>query len=99
MKKITILAVAALAISLASCKKSYTCACTTTINFNGSTISNAYYKDDATSYSKKMNKKTAQAACDNKKASLDASWKNGLTDNGTYPNPGITASTSCDLKD
>jgi hypothetical protein len=97
MKKITILAVAALAISFASCKKSYTCACTTTLNFSGSTPST--YKDDATSYSKKMNKKTAEAACDNKKASLDASWKNGLTDNGTDPNPGVTASTSCDLKD
>ncbi len=57
------------------------------------------YKDNAEAYSKKMNKKTAEAACDEKEKALDASWKNGLTDNGTDPNPGVTASTTCELKD
>lgn len=35
MKKLTILAVAALAISFASCKKDHTCTCTTVTTFTG----------------------------------------------------------------
>ncbi len=52
-----------------SCKKAYTCSCTTTIvePVAGTFIS----KDDSTPYSRKMNKKTAQSACDNKRASIE----------------------------
>ena len=57
------------------------------------------YKDDSEAYSKKMSKKTAESACDNKQASLDASYKNALTDNGVDPNPGVTAKSDCELKD
>jgi hypothetical protein len=92
------LAIAVAAIGFTSCKKEYTCSCTTTVNF-GSGVPQSIYKDNAAAYNKKMNEKTAKAACDEKQKALDASWKNGLTDNGTDPNPGVTASTSCDLKD
>lgn len=96
MKKITILAVALLAISFASCKKEYTCACTTTLSYTGGKDD---YKDDAQAYSKKMSKKTAEAACDEKQVAIDASYKNALTDNGVEPDPGVTAKTACELKD
>jgi len=96
MKKITILALALVAISFASCKKEYTCACTTTISYSGG---NDLYKDDAQPYSKKMSKKTAEAACDEKQTAIDASYKNAFTDNGVDQNPGISAKTACELKD
>ncbi len=53
MKKLTILAVAALAISFASCKKDYTCECTAT--GNGSTAT--------TTVTIKDTKKKAEDAC------------------------------------
>lgn len=52
MKKITVLAIAALAISFASCKKEYKCECT--------------WNDDGTtagSYTIKDTKKKAETAC------------------------------------
>jgi len=97
MKKLTILAVAVLAFAATSCKKAYTCSCTTTFNYSG--FSPDTYKDDSEEYSKKMTKKTAEAACDNKADSFDNSYKNALTDNGTDTNPGVTAKTECELKD
>ena len=56
MKKITILAVAALAISFASCKKDRTCTCTHTAT--GSSTSST----DVTTM-KKISKGAAKAAC------------------------------------
>lgn len=54
MKKITLLAVAALAISFASCKKDYKCVCTSTTS--GITIE--------TTTTAKSTKKSATAWCD-----------------------------------
>jgi hypothetical protein len=96
MKKITLLAAVIVVASFTSCKKAYTCSCSTVFTY--STGSPDTYKDDAKAYSKKMNKKTAQAACDEKKAAIDADYKNALTNNGTDPNPGVTTATTCDLK-
>ena len=46
-----------------------------------------------------MSKSVAQAACDDKKASLDESYKNFFTHNGLSPNTySVTATTTCDLK-
>lgn len=56
MKKITILAVAALAISFASCKKDRVCTCTTT--YTGSTTSST----DVTTMTK-VSKGAAKANC------------------------------------
>lgn len=55
MKKMTLLAVAALAISFASCKKDYTCECTTTVNGGSATT--------ASSNTGKMKKADAEAKC------------------------------------
>lgn len=54
MKKITVLAVAALAISFASCKKDRTCTCTTTYS-NGDKF--------VTTYKAKSSKKQGEAWC------------------------------------
>lgn len=44
MKKMTLLAIAALAMSFASCKKDYTCTCTTTYTGGGSGTSTTVLK-------------------------------------------------------
>jgi len=55
MKKLTLLAITALTISLASCKKNYTCNCTTFSTVPETTSSSNYHetkskaKDDCTS--------------------------------------------------
>jgi hypothetical protein len=57
MKKITILSIAFIAISFASCKKDYTCSCTYTTTEPGA---------PTTEYStvfKKTSKKSAKSAC------------------------------------
>lgn len=56
MKKITLLVVAGLAISFASCKKDYTCTCTGTTT--GSSTSST-----STTVIKGVSKKAAQANC------------------------------------
>lgn len=56
MKKITLLAAVIIAASFASCKKEYTCECTTTIN--GATYT-------ASGTSGKMKKKDAKTWCEN----------------------------------
>lgn len=57
MKKITLLAIALVAISVTSCKKDRTCSCTVTDNSPGSTTSE--YKV----VYKKITKSNAKAAC------------------------------------
>lgn len=52
MKKITILAVAALAISFASCKKDYTCTCTHAVTGGGSGTSTTVIKGVSKSQAK-----------------------------------------------
>ena len=60
MKKITILAIAALAISFASCKKDRTCTCTgtTTVTGGGSSTGTAQVTKH-----KKIKKSAGQAIC------------------------------------
>jgi hypothetical protein len=100
MKKVIIPALAIAMLSLASCKKAYTCACTSTWSYTiGSTSYTDTYDDDAAVYSKKMSKKTAQAACDAEKASVEKTFQNAITENGQYPmDSGESLSTTCTLK-
>ncbi len=60
MKKITILAVAALAISFASCKKDRTCTCTTTTTITGVGSSTG---TAAVTKHKKITKSAGKAVC------------------------------------
>ena len=67
MKKLTLLAVAALAISFASCKKDYTCKCTTTYAGGGSGTSTTIIKG--------VSSKAAKANC----ISAEFKDENGVT--------------------
>ena len=100
MKKITLLAAVIAVASFASCKKAYTCACTTTVtspNYLGTGTTTNVYNDDAAAYGKKMNKKTAQSACDAEKASMEQTFKNAETSNGQYTSTSVST-VDCTLK-
>jgi len=58
MKKITLLAVAALAMTFASCKKDYTCECKVTSNATGTNVTST-----TSAATGKMKKKDAEAKC------------------------------------
>ena len=97
MKKITVLVIIITAASIVSCHKTYTCSCRTVLNEPG--YSSSTYRDDASPYTESMSKSEARAACNDKKASLDESYKNLFTNNGLSPNSNsVTATTTCDLK-
>lgn len=65
MKKISILSIAFLAISVASCKKERTCTCSTISSAPGSTAS------EKTIVFKKISKRDAKAACMSLKVTPD----------------------------
>lgn len=83
MKKITILAVAALAISFASCKKDRTCECTQTSN--GVTI--------VSSTVVKSGKKDAESWC-----SASNGSKTTVTVNGTAQTSSSSSNATCAIK-
>lgn len=83
MKKITLLAIAALTISFASCKKDRTCECTSTSN--GVTI--------VSSTKVKSGKKDAQSWCDASNGS-----KTTVTVNGTAVTGNSNSGETCTLK-
>ena len=58
MKKITLLAVAALAMTFASCKKDYTCECKVTSNATGTNVTST-----TSAATGKMKKADAEAKC------------------------------------
>ena len=62
MKKITIIAVALIAVSFASCKKAKTCSCSTTYTKTNSGISVSSVSTDVTSYDK-ISKEDANILC------------------------------------
>ena len=72
MKKITILAVAALAISFASCKKDRTCTCTdsttTTVTTSSGSTTTTSNGGDSRTFSK-VSKKAGRVYCLSKKSS------------------------------
>ena len=65
MKKITILSIAIIALSFASCKKDRTCTCSTTVNgADAGTVTVVY---------KKVSKKSGTAACTSAQTTPDGS--------------------------
>ncbi len=86
MKKITILAVAALAISFASCKKERTCTCTTTNTSTNGTVTTGTPR---TTVYEKISKKDAQKQC----------WTTMSENNSITPTASTSKSdTKCELK-
>jgi len=97
MKKIMIMAVFA-SLTAASCKKSYTCNCTTTDrDSSGSTVQTYTYKNSSTVYSEKMSKKQAEAACKHEEQAVHSTYSNWFSNNGSSPDPKYTTTTSCQI--
>lgn len=97
MKKITLLALTALTISFASCKKAYHCECTTVQTSsvtNGVTDTPSGDKTTSTREISKSSKKNAQANCGNSTEESTSSYSFG----GTTYNNVTKYSTTCTLK-
>ena len=93
MRKI-ILIVAVFSLGIVSCKKTYTCECTTSSNYAGITENN---KSSASNYSTKMTKKQAQSACEHEAQSVKSTFENSFSENGTATTS-ATVVTNCELK-
>ena len=86
---------------LASCKKNYTCSCTTVLigkSSNGSYITNTQPGTDK-EYSQKLTKKQAESACSYEQNAIQTSFNRAYTDNGYAPlKSGESINTTCNLK-
>ncbi len=85
-KSATLIVAVLAALSLASCKKSFSCSCKTTISTTGFSSSSEVKE----AYGLKMKEKQAKAACDNTKEIVEKQAKD--------LNQGYNVSTSCELK-
>lgn len=87
---------------LLSCKKNYTCNCTTTTmayNYSTGQLRPIVAEGDGVSYSQKLSKKNAEAACKHEEVAIQQSLYNAWTDNGyTIRRPDETVTTVCELK-
>lgn len=92
MRKI-ILITAIISLGSVSCKKTYTCECTTSSNYAGAIENN---KSGATKYDSKMTKKQAQSACDHEAQSIKSTFENSFSENRTAATS-ATVVTSCEL--
>ena len=82
-----------LAAGTFSCKKNYTCDCTTTWTYSGGTEVN---KNSSKEYSSKLTKKQAEATCDHEAESLESTIQNINTTNGSSPAMG-SVMAECEL--
>lgn len=89
---------------LASCKKTYTCECYTTVVFevespNGRYFASVVVPGSKTPYSQKLTERQARSACQHEEAATESNFKNAFTNNGRAPLlPGESIKTSCGLK-
>jgi hypothetical protein len=88
MKKLILLFLAGtLILSISSCKKTYTCSCSTTYTFKNSN-NNGYttiiIPAEKKAYSRKMSEKKAKVACTHEGVAIQTNFENGITGNGYY---------------
>lgn len=92
----------ALILFLASCKKEFTCTCTTTYVFKNNNTSGfvtTVIPGNDVKYAKKLSQKQANASCDDEQNSVQTSFINSATNSGTRPlQSGESVTTSCGLK-
>ena len=90
-----------LVLSLTSCTKTYVCKCSSTViyyNNNSGNLESETFPGETKSFSEKMTKKQAQAACANEATVIQTSLMNYTTDNGTFPlRPGEGTTTNCSI--
>ncbi|MCD6017547.1 MAG: hypothetical protein K0S53_668 [Bacteroidetes bacterium] len=94
MKIKSIVAVLLIASSLPSCKKQYTCECTTMYSISGQSST----ETTGDTYSEKMKEKQADAACDETEAKLSKASKDHAADVEYFSGETTTATTTCKLK-
>lgn len=85
MKKYLIVLFSVLA--LASCKKKYTCDCSTVVSESrgGGTTNYLFtFPADKKQYSEKMTKKQAEAACEHQQNAIETVFKNGYKGSSNY---------------
>lgn len=97
MKHILLAAVSMLAIASVSCKKTYSCDCTTTttVSIPGFGSIPVVTKSNE-AYSAKMTKKQAQAACDHEAITIESMEKDVIAKDTSGLD--ITASTKCKIE-
>lgn len=95
MKKIILTSAVLLAFVAVSCKKPYTCTCTTTTTYSGGSpdINKSHVKE----YSEKMTQKQAESACDHEEQAIKSTFDASFTENGSQPAFG-QVSTTCELQ-
>lgn len=81
-----------------SCKKEYTCSCSTTMVggsvFNGQ----GYFVSKSEPMDSKMTEKQAKAVCAHEAEAIDETYKNIFTGNGTQSSQGWYTKTNCTLQ-
>lgn len=90
MKTYSLMGAAVLALLLVSCKKLYTCNCSTVSNTpssSGSLITNT----KSVQYNEKMTRSQAKAACEHEQASIKSTEESFFLNSGYT----VTANTSC----
>lgn len=89
-------------LALSSCKKTYTCECSTDFTYRSSSsgsLFTATYPGETTQYSEKMREKQAKAACAHEAPTIEKNFSNFITDNGKFPlKSGEKITTSCSIK-
>ncbi len=75
-----------------SCKKNFTCACKTTVNYTGGS---EVFVSSAGSFERSFTKKQAKAVCDREATSIDKTYNNFFTNNGSWSSNGVYAKSSC----
>ena len=87
-------------LALASCKKEYSCDCTSTVTFTDNGFSyTQYFKNESTPYSQKLSEKQAESVCDHEEETIASTLRNNITANGTQPfPPEIQLTVGCNLK-
>ncbi len=85
---------------LTSCKKSYTCSCSTSWTYKSSSgnYNTQTFAGDKSAYGSKLTKKQAKNACEHERVATETNFTNVITDNGYYPLvAGESVNTSCSI--
>jgi hypothetical protein len=83
---------------LCSCKKNYTCNCTTELKFktNSGSYDTRYFPAKKEPYSSKMSKKQAESSCEHQRTAIETNFTSAYTDAGQFPLlPGESIRTNC----
>jgi hypothetical protein len=88
-------------MTLMSCKKKYTCDCSTAYTYKSQNTGDYLtltIPGDKNAYSQKMTKKQATDACKNQQDAVQSDFTNGITNNGQQPlGPGESIQTTCSI--